>query len=82
MLSNSNAMHVDVTPIDVMRVYDPAILKSMTVAFDQAWQSLPPNMKINERARRRLALFIIRHVERGEYDAVALADRAVLDFMR
>jgi hypothetical protein len=39
-------------------------------------------MKINERARRRLALFIIRHVERGEYDAVALADRAVLDFMR
>jgi hypothetical protein len=81
MLSNSNAIHVDFDQ-DVMRVYDPVVLKRMTVAFDQAWQSLPPNMRISERARRRLALIIIRHVDRGEYDAAALADRAVLDFMR
>ena len=67
---------------NVIHVYDPAALKMMTVAFESAWQSLPANFKDSERARRKLALLVLRHVDRGEHDPTCLADMALLDFLK
>jgi hypothetical protein len=55
---------------------------TMGAAFDTAWQSFPPNLKDHEGARRKLALLILRHMDRGECDTTRLSDRALLDFMR
>jgi hypothetical protein len=41
-------------------VYDPDTLKAMGAAFDTAVQSIPPHLQDHERARRRLALLIVR----------------------
>lgn len=49
-------------------VYDPDTLKAMGAAFDTAVQSIPPHLQDHERARRRLALLIVRHMESGEPD--------------
>jgi hypothetical protein len=67
---------------DVIHVYDPEALKMMTVAFESALQSLPANFKDSERARRKLALLVLRHVDRGEHDPMRLADMALLDFLK
>jgi hypothetical protein len=67
---------------DVKHVYDPETLKMMGAAFDTAWQSFPPDLKDHERARRKLALLILRHMDRGERDATHLSDLALLDFLR
>jgi hypothetical protein len=64
------------------RVYSPDSLKIMTTAFDYAHKSLPAKFHGNDRARRKLALLILRHVERGEHDPERLAASAVLDFLR
>jgi hypothetical protein len=64
------------------RVYSPDSLKIMTTAFDYAHKSLPAKFQENDRARRKLALLILRHVERGEHDPERLAASAVLDFLR
>jgi hypothetical protein len=64
------------------RVYGPDSLKIMAVAFDNAHKSLPAKFQENDRARRKLALLILRHIERGEHDPVRLAHSAVLDFLR
>jgi len=67
---------------DVKYVYDPEALKTMGAAFDTVCQSFPPDLKHHEGARRRLALVIIRHMDRGERDATRLSELALLDFMR
>ena len=67
---------------DVKYVYAPETLKMMGAAFDTAWQSFPPDLKVLEGARRKLALLILRHMDQGECDARRLSDRALLDFMR
>ena len=67
---------------DVKYVYDPETLKMMGAAFDTAWQSFPPDLKDHERARRMLALLILRHMDRGERDATRLSDLALLDLLR
>jgi hypothetical protein len=67
---------------DVEYVYDPETLKMMGTAFDAACQSFPPDLKDHQAARRRLALLIFRHMDRGERDATRLGDLALLDFMR
>ena len=64
------------------RVYGPDTLKIITAAFDNAHECLPVKFQKNDRARRKLALLILRHVERGEHDPVRLAETAVLDFLR
>jgi hypothetical protein len=63
-------------------VYDPETLKMMGTAFDTACQSFPPELKDHEGARKKLALLILRHMDRGERDATRLSDLALLDFMR
>ena len=67
---------------DVKYVYDPEALKTMGAAFDTVCQAFPPDMKHHEGARRRLALLILRHMDRGERDVSRLSDLALLDFMR
>ena len=67
---------------DVKYVYDPETLKIMGAAFDTACQLFPPDLKDHEGARRKLALLILRHMDRGERDATRLSDLALLDFRR
>jgi hypothetical protein len=67
---------------NIERVYGPDTLKIMTTAFDNAHECLPAKFKENDRARRKLALLIIRHMERGERNPVSLATVAVLDLLR
>jgi hypothetical protein len=47
------------------QVYGPDTLKIMTTAFDNAHKCLPANFRKNDQARRKLALLILRHIERG-----------------
>jgi hypothetical protein len=67
---------------NVKYVYNPETLKMMGAAFDTACRSLPPDLKGHERVRRKLALLILRQVDRGERDARRISDRALLDFTR
>lgn len=67
---------------NIERVYGPDRLKIMTTAFDNAHECLPTNLRQNDRARRKLALLIMRHIERGEHDPRSLATVAVLDLLR
>jgi hypothetical protein len=67
---------------DVTYVYDPEALKMMSAAFDNVYEAFPADMKDHEGARRKLALLILRHVDRGERDAERLSELALLDFMR
>ena len=66
-------------PFGDVYVYAPDILKVMGTAFDTAVQSLPPNLQDHEGARRKLALIILRHMDRGE-PATNLGTIALLDF--
>ena len=66
----------------VKQMYDPSDLKVMAAAYDKARSFLPQKIKANDRAERRLALLIMRHVNRGENDPERLAVSAVLDFLR
>ena len=69
-------------PCPTILNYGPDFLKVMTTAFDYAHESLPAKLQENDRAKRRLALLILRHIERGEHDPERLATSAVLDFFR
>ena len=62
-------------------VYGPDTLKVMGAAFDTAVQSIPPHLQNHDRARRKLALLILRHMDRGE-PARELGHLALLDFLR
>jgi hypothetical protein len=67
---------------DVKYVYDPEALKIMGAAFDTVCHAFPPDLKEHEGARKRLALLILRHMDRGEHEVARLSDLALLDFMR
>ena len=67
---------------DIDRVFDPATLKIMTAAFDNALNRLPKKFRESERARHKLALLVMRYIGRGERDPIRLADMVVLDFLR
>lgn len=64
---------------NVERVYGPDSLRIMAAA---SYKSLPAKFRENERAKRKLALLILRHIERGEHDPGRLACSAVIDFLR
>ena len=67
---------------DIERAYGPDTLKIMTKAFDDALKRLPKKFRESDRARRKLALLVLRHIGRGERDPVCLADLTALDFLR
>jgi hypothetical protein len=62
-------------------VYGPDTLEVMCAAYDTAVQLLPANLQDHERARRRLALLILRHMDRGESER-DIVNLALLDFLR
>ena len=58
-------------------VYGLDTLQVMGAAFDTAVQLLPPpNLKDHERTRRKLALLILHHTDRGEPAGVLAISRA------
>jgi hypothetical protein len=61
-------------------VYDPDTLEAMCAAFDSAVQMLPPHLQEHERARRKLALLVLRYMNRGEHIR-HLGNLALLDFL-
>jgi hypothetical protein len=56
------------------RRYDPKTIGVMTAAFERVCQSAPSQ---NDDVRRKVALIILRYVDRGEHDPVRLSDRAL-----
>jgi hypothetical protein len=62
-------------------VYGPDTLEVMCAAYDTAVQLLPSNLQDHERARRRLALLILRHMDRGESER-DIVNLALLDLLR
>lgn len=63
------------------RMYDPDALMMMTTALDQACRSLPAGFRDSERARRRLAFLVIRHVDGGERDPSRISDSVMIEFL-
>jgi hypothetical protein len=70
------------SPSYLDRVHNPETLKIMTEAFDRANDCVPSKFQGYAHGRRKLALLILRHMERGERDPVCLAYLAALDFLR
>jgi hypothetical protein len=62
--------------VEPRRVYPPETLAVMTAAFDQACQSLPRALNGIDDVRKRLALIILRQVDRGEHDPILLSEIA------
>jgi hypothetical protein len=54
----------------------------VVILGNSSWQSFPPDLKDHEGAKRKLALLILRHMDRGERDVTRLSDLALLDFMK
>ena len=67
---------------DVIRVYDPDVLKMMTSAFDRACGFLPADVRGNDTARKRLALLVIRHVDQGERDPLRISNLVRSEYLR
>lgn len=67
---------------DIKRIYRPEDLRVMVAAYDRGYECLPKEFRGNERAARKLALLIIREVDRGVRDPESLADLAMLKFLR
>ena len=71
------------TTVKMMSTAGPDTLKIMGAAFDTAVQSIPPHLQNHDRARRKVALLILRHMEtRAEPDATHLGTLALLEFLR
>ncbi len=64
------------------RIYGPDELQMMGTVFDRAHERLPRELRGNVRARRKLALLIMRHLARGENNPEYLTDAIVLEFLR
>jgi hypothetical protein len=61
------------------RTYNPAIVAVMTTAFESVSQTISNGLHDDE-AKERLALVILRHVDRGEDDPEKLADLALQEW--
>jgi len=62
--------------VETKRVCPPETLVVTTGAFEQACQSLPRAVNGIDDVRRKLALIILRHVDRGEHDPSRLSEVA------
>jgi hypothetical protein len=63
------------------RDYKPKIVAAMTSAFDTVCRSLLAKESDNNDIRRKLALIILRHTDRGERDPRRLADLSFRELM-
>jgi hypothetical protein len=62
--------------VNLDRTYNPETIAAMTAAFDRVCQSASTQINSDDDVKRRLALIILRHVDRGERDPERLADVA------
>jgi hypothetical protein len=46
----------------------------MTAAFDEVCQSVSKQLSGNDEVKKTLALIILRHIDRGEFNAERLAE--------
>jgi len=58
------------------RTYSPETIAVMIGAFERVCASLSKRMNGNDDVKERLALAILRHIDRGERDPERLADLA------
>jgi hypothetical protein len=63
------------------RDYKPEIVTAMTLAFDTVCRSLLAKESDNDDIRRKLALIILHHTDRGERDPARLADLSFRELM-
>jgi hypothetical protein len=63
------------------RDYKPEIVAAMTLAFDTVCRSLLAKESDNDDIRRKLALIILHHTDRGERDPARLADLSFRELM-
>lgn len=61
--------------VEPQRVYAPETIAAMSAAFDQLCASIPKSANGDD-LRRRLALTILRHVDRGVQDPQRLSEMA------
>lgn len=59
------------------RTYDPETVAVMTVAFNEACQSLSTRITRDDDVKRRLAEAILRRVDQGERDPTIIATAAM-----
>jgi hypothetical protein len=63
--------------VQAQRVYPPETIAAMTAAFDRVGEVIPND----DDMRRRLALLILRYVDRGVQDPRRLSERAFREFV-
>ena len=61
--------------VEPQRVYPPETIAAMTAAFSRLCASIPKSVNGDD-LRRRLALIILRHVDRGVQDPQRLSEMA------
>lgn len=59
------------------RIYPPETVVAMSTAFDRVCRSVSTRINRDDSVRRRLALIILRHVDRGEHDPQRLSEIAL-----
>jgi hypothetical protein len=66
--------------VNLERAYSPETVAIMTAAFDRVCQSVSYRMNGDEELKRKLALIILRHVDRGVRNVQRLADVALQEW--
>jgi len=64
--------------IKLDRTYGPETIAVMAEAFDRVCRSVAASVRASQ--EERLALIILRHVDRGERDVARLADLALREW--
>lgn len=62
--------------VELERSYSPETVSIMTAAYDRICQSISKPMNGSDDVKKRLALIILRHVDRGECNPEKLAESA------
>lgn len=63
----------------VQQAHDVDALRNMALALDMAWELLPSSLEHDDGMRRRLAMLIVGHFERGEHDPLRLSELVVAE---
>ena len=67
---------------EIRSVYQPEDLRVMGTAYDRVCKRLPSVFRNSERARLKVAMLVMRAVNRGVRDLDYLANMVMLDFLR
>ena len=67
--------------VQLDRSYDPETVSVMTAAFDRVCDPSRSRLNGSDDGQERLALIILRHVDRGECNAERLAEMAFREWI-